>query len=169
MGDKFRQIRSFFQKSEHLNRPELATAKVPKTWASAKKSRPSNSMQFFHQTINVTSIIGIHRLKPSESRFNRRNIGISLVFGINVIQTAYTLFDAKAFEQYEEYFFTLTTLLCVYNGYYVLIMKTTNVFQLLDNTAEIYKKRKQNITFKSNYMDFSIGFFQPKIPKWKKY
>lgn len=107
--------------------------------------------------------IGVHPIEPGESIFNRRNIGILLVFGQNVLSaTAGLLFDARRIREFEECSFVWFTVSAVHIAFFVTILRAQTLFELIERLERIIEICKQffiiSLTFlRSNSIENSIS------------
>lgn len=93
--------------------------------------------------IKYVEVIGIYHIQPGESKFNRRNVGVLLIFSMAFISvSAYLLFGVKTVLEFEECFFMWTTLSGIIFGFLITISETVNMFQLLEIGNSFIEKRK---------------------------
>lgn len=87
--------------------------------------------------------LGIYRIEPGERIFNRRNVGVLLMFGAAFISvTWFLIFGAKTIIEVEECFYLWVTVCCTTTGFFATILKTENLFELLDHANNFVEKRK---------------------------
>lgn len=87
--------------------------------------------------------LGVHPLQPGESMFNRRNIGIMVIFGLSFLSTTVCLlFYNDTTLDYEECFFMWITLTAVNIGYFVMILRTQKLFQLIERIELMTERRE---------------------------
>lgn len=96
------------------------------------------------------AIIGIHPLQPGETQpFNRRNVGVLLIFGLFFTSiTKFLLYDAETLQQYNEVFHTWITLLCVYAGFLFYILNTNHIYRLIENMEKFIDDGKRLVLMK---------------------
>lgn len=87
--------------------------------------------------------IGIHPVQPNESIYNRRNIGVLLIFAQTFFPvTAFLVFSVTAKREFAECFFIWVSLLGALSGTFVTILKTRSIFDVLDYANNFIDKRK---------------------------
>lgn len=99
-------------------------------------------MKLVQELTKYVSLVGLRELRPGEmSPFNRRNVGVLLIFVLlSISSTAVIWFDDETVQDYTESMFALISL--VFNGLGVLvnIMKSNEFFDLIkdfENTIEM--------------------------------
>lgn len=104
----------------------------------------AEAMKLFQVVCKCLAIIGIRQLRSNEeNRFNARNFGILLYFGLFAISTTtFIVRYASTFLEYADAFFAWITGSLVFIGYFVTILKSTKLFQLIENLEETIENRK---------------------------
>lgn len=101
-------------------------------------------MKLFQVCQKYMAIIGIRRLLPDEKfPFNRRNVGILFIFGQSFIAaSAFLVFDAKTLKEYTECLYTWISVLGVLIGLALVIIRTEEIFQLIENMEKMVEQRE---------------------------
>lgn len=89
-------------------------------------------------------LMGIYPLQSGEkSKFNCRNIGVLLCFGLHLISiTAFLLFNAKTFQEYAVCIFPWCTIIFTWAGISVHILLSTDVFRYIECLEKTIESRK---------------------------
>lgn len=92
-------------------------------------------MKLFQVSQEYMAIVGVcPLLRGEKTPFNRQNSLILFIFGISLTSsTAFFLIDADTLRQYTECFFGWISILAVFVGLILVILKTEKIFQLIDN------------------------------------
>lgn len=89
------------------------------------------------------TVVGVYPIQPGESVFNRCNLGLLLYLIISIIlETASFLFDNTTIQEYTETFFARITVLSIFIGYLLNIVKSEEIFQLIENMEKFVESRK---------------------------
>lgn len=92
--------------------------------------------------IKCAENIGLHLRCDERSKFNGRNVGILIIFGLNFISaTAFFWYDASTFKEYTMCFFAYITLLALNIGFLATIIRSPQIFQLLNDTEHFIENR----------------------------
>lgn len=85
--------------------------------------------------------LGVYRNQSNV--FNCRTICILLLFAMDSISiTAHLVFDDNTFQNYTEAFFFWITLIGICIGLLIMLLKTNDIFKLLNTIDAIVDKRK---------------------------
>lgn len=100
-------------------------------------------MKLLAQIQAYAAFVGLHRPPPGiNTTFNRRNIVFILSFGIFFISsTAFLIFNAKTFLEYEECFFGWCTCSFVYVGIIIFFRKLIDTFDYVEKLEQTFEKR----------------------------
>lgn len=101
-------------------------------------------MKLFIAIKRHTATIGVHKLQPGEvGRFNRRNVGVLVLFEIFFTSaTGYILYDINTIQEYAICFFEWVTLLSVFIGFVIMIFQSADVFCLIEHFEQSIENRK---------------------------
>lgn len=95
-------------------------------------------MHIIQANIKYSTIIGIGPYEPGqESQFNRRNVGVLLIYGIYFILVTAYLVDAKTFREYAQVLFPWITILFTFIGFLFNVSKTNDTFQFKNNLEKV--------------------------------
>lgn len=92
---------------------------------------------------SLAAKMGIYELQPGESKFNKHNIGIMVIFAISFVSTtACLLYDNETTLDYEECFFMWVTLTIVNIGYFITILRAQRLFQMIIRVELMVERRE---------------------------
>lgn len=100
--------------------------------------------------------LGVHELQPGEKMFNRRNVGVLLIFSVIFISVSANIFDFITSRQYEELFFTQIVLTGVFIGYITSMLKAQHTIQLLKMVEHLFESCKNLIGILRNHLTKSL-------------
>lgn len=91
--------------------------------------------------------MGIAELAPGQTNpFNRRTAIVATIFLIYLLSsTAYLLLDANTFRDYTMCFYIWVTLLFVFFGYLIMIVKAQDMFKLSKFMEQLIENGKKNV------------------------
>lgn len=101
-------------------------------------------MELFLTIQTYAAIIGINRSYAKQKiKFNRRNVIILMLFGIfTILTTAYLYYDVHTAQEYAETFFAWITWLAISIGFFIMILKSVNLFEMFEHFEKTIECRK---------------------------
>lgn len=101
-------------------------------------------MKLFQASQKYLAIIGVRPLLPDEkSPFNRRNLQVFIFVGWSMTAAiAFLFIDAQTLQEYAECLFALFTLIGIFVGFSLVIIKTKETFQLINNLEILIENSK---------------------------
>lgn len=96
-------------------------------------------MQLFEMTHKVMAMIGIRLYWPEvQNRFNCRSLGIlTLFFLFSTSSTAFIIFDANSFREYEDACFAWISVTFTFVGLLINVLKAVDILRLIENFETI--------------------------------
>lgn len=101
---------------------------------------------------------GVIELQPDQCVFNRRNVAILIIYGLYFISATYSLlYESSTFKSYAESFYAWLSLTADTMGYFIMIIRSQNLYQVLQKLEKLIENRKQMFTF--GYFMFNLTNF----------
>lgn len=115
----------------------------------------SNNMKLFEITQENLNTFGIN--PRYKNKFNLRSLGMFLLFSVTLISvTAFIIFDANSFREYQEPFFEFTVAMNTALLFVSIISKSTHIFPIIKRLEKTIEMRKSESILYYNILNSFI-------------